>query len=153
LAVADNEARTLTAVRAVAEVCNPAYGQIGPYLEIRRSALEGALAHVPDFDIAENRTTLHGYAWLTVCSQQIGEALGGLDALAGSGAFTEVEQLAAGGYWLRATRHYDDYDLAAASKVFTVVAARLMIGFPRFHAITEGFVVARDAAEFQGVPD
>ncbi|MFG2044856.1 hypothetical protein [Dactylosporangium sp. NPDC048998] len=149
-AVPDNQARTLAAMRAVAELCDPAYGQVGPLLEIHRSALEGALAHVPDFDIAEHRTTLHGYAWLTVCSQEIGDQLGGLDGLAGSGAFVEATKLAAGGYWLLATHDYGDYDLAAATKVFTTVARKLMTGMPRF-AIVDGIVVARDAAELQDI--
>lgn len=57
-------------------------------------------------------------------------ALGGEDGLRDSGAFVEVVRLRNGGFWLRATPTFEDYDMAAAEKVFRVLAPRLLPGQP-----------------------
>jgi hypothetical protein len=67
---------------------------------------------------------------LNIASQQVGDELGGVEALRATGAFAEVTQLAAGGYWLLARPTYGEYDMTAAEKVFQVVAPKLPAGRP-----------------------
>lgn len=63
-------------------------------------------------------------------SREVGDRLGGAAALAGSGAFAEVAELAQGGLWLLATENFADYDLTAAQRVFDAVAPALPPGEP-----------------------
>lgn len=73
---------------------------------------------------------MRGYNWLTILPQELTAAVGGADGLRTSGAFTEVQPLAAGGVWLRATDNFADYDLAAAEPVFRTLAPILPPGKP-----------------------
>lgn len=130
LAHEPSAAAVLRFLRWFAESANPSYGQLAPKLSIRRTALESLLLRVPDRHLLDSRNTLRGYSWLTICSQEIGDRLGGEDGLRATGAFVEVAHLAAGGYWLLACRHYADYDLSAAEKVFRALACALPAGMP-----------------------
>jgi hypothetical protein len=53
-----------------------------------------------DVPAPESRKSLRGYAWLTLCPQEIGDRLGGVGALWAGGAFVAVEALRKGGYRL-----------------------------------------------------
>jgi hypothetical protein len=124
--------QVVDAWRDLADRCTPMFGEIG-----RGSGHGTELeSHLPDVrgltrdHIPYSETVLRGYGWVTVCSETIGERLGGLEALSASGAFQEVYRLANGGYWLQATIHYDLYNMVHAERVFRVVAPCLLSGMP-----------------------
>ena len=73
---------------------------------------------------------MRGYSWITICPQEIGDRLGGEEALRATGAFCEVSSLRAGGYWLLATPTYLEYDMEAATRVFRALAPALPAGMP-----------------------
>jgi len=77
------------------------------------------------------REVLRGYSWVTVCPGELAARLGGVDALAASGAFARVEQLRCGGVWLQATKRFAEYDDAAVRRVFQVLAPVLPGGLPK----------------------
>jgi hypothetical protein len=126
----DYQRAVLAHVRGVAELCDPSFGHIAYGYAIHRTPLESHLAMIPDHELFKSRWRLRGYSWLTVCSQQVGDELGGVEALRATGAFVEVAKLGAGGYWLLATPRFEEYDLAAADRVFRVVASKLPPGRP-----------------------
>jgi hypothetical protein len=68
---------------------------------------------------------LRGSSWVTVCASRLTEKLGGLEALAASGAFVEVTVVAGGSLFLRATETMEEYDLTAAAKAFSVLVPAL----------------------------
>jgi hypothetical protein len=65
---------------------------------------------------------LLGYSWITLCPAGMARRLGGAAALRGSGAFWRVDEQPDGAVLLQATERLGDYDLAAAGKVFDVLA-------------------------------
>jgi hypothetical protein len=77
------------------------------------------------------RRRLRGYGWLTIASREVGDRLGGVEALRGTGAFAEVTQTRTGAYWLRATEDPHAYAMADAERVFRAVASVLPPGLPR----------------------
>ncbi|WP_030439659.1 hypothetical protein [Actinoplanes subtropicus] len=122
----------LSFVRSVADRVNPSFGQCD-YDDVG-TAVERTVGPpwpMPSETVPRSRNTLRGYSWLTVCAQELADRLGGADALRATGAFHEVEQLAAGGVWLLATADYRDYDQAAVERVFEAVAPVLPPGMPR----------------------
>jgi hypothetical protein len=122
----------LSFVRSVADRVNPSFGRCE--YEEPRTAVEltvGPPWRLPEDTIPNSRRTLRGYSWLTICPQELADRLGGVDALRATGAFHEVEQLAAGGVWLLATADYRDYDQAVVERVFEAVAPVLPPGMPR----------------------
>lgn len=126
----ERERRLLAAMRATADVCDPSFGHVDYYEGGYGTPLEGALRIDANFRLPTSRNQLRGYSWLTVCAQQIGDDLGGAEALMASGAFVEVAQLAGGGYWLLATPTREGYDRAAVEAVFGVLAPKLPPGQP-----------------------
>jgi hypothetical protein len=48
----------------------------------------------------ENELSGRGYGWLNV-AREIGDRLGGVDALRNTGAFVDVTQAASGSHWLQ----------------------------------------------------
>jgi hypothetical protein len=153
LRAGNNQHATLEFLRDVAERCDPSFGQVCYQTSIHRSPLEEALALIPDDELVISGRRLRGYGWLTVCSQQIGDELGGLEALRATGAFAEADRLANGGYWLLATPRFEQYDLAAAERIFQVLAPKLPTGKPigldapaRYGPPT--LLANRDAADF-----
>jgi hypothetical protein len=76
------------------------------------------------------RRLLRGYGWLTIASPEVGERLGGVDALRGTGAFAEVARTRSGSYWLQATTDPHAYGMAEAERVFRAVAPVLPPGMP-----------------------
>jgi hypothetical protein len=116
-------------LRAVAEESNPNFGQIAEGGQpLWATPLEASLRIM---GAPSTRSILRGYSWITIACQEIGDRLGGLTALRDSGAFWEVEQLSGGGYWLRASPNFLDFDLAAAERVHGVVGPVLHPGMPK----------------------
>lgn len=76
------------------------------------------------------REFLRGYSWLTIVPKELAAVLGGAEALAACGAFTQVRSLRHGGLWLLATDDYRDYDQTAVERVFGAVAPVLRPGTP-----------------------
>jgi hypothetical protein len=104
-----------------------------------------------------------GYGWLTVLAEELGERLGGLEVLRASGAFVQVDRLASGGFWLLATRTWDEYGWPEAEGLFEVVAPVLppgrpevprekstVMGQPPVSWRSRNMVVERDPAEITG---
>jgi hypothetical protein len=122
--------RVMRFLKGFAQLANPSFGHVGPEFSIRRTALESLLRRVPDDWLPGSRETLRGYSWLTICSQEIGDQLGGEEGLRATKAFVEVSSLKAGGYWLLATPAYLDYDMEVATRVFRAMALVLPAGMP-----------------------
>jgi hypothetical protein len=139
-------------VRAFADDWNPAYGEISYDRGSGRTAFESVFRGRPSRTALTSRQVLRGYAWLTLCPQEIGDRLGGLDALRSSGAFVEADALTSGGYWLLATRDWRDFGQEAAEAMFPVLAPALRPGPPLPDAPDDPpyYVSRRDAAELQG---
>jgi len=55
--------------------------------------------------------------WLLLLSDPVGHQLGGLEGLDSSGLFAEVSRLPRGGYWLQATRRFNELDQETARRV------------------------------------
>lgn len=130
--------RWLRILRELANILNPGFGHVDYWRDKGRTALEyysgGPGVPIdqrsPQFSIAYNRQRLRGYSWLTITSREVAVKLGGAEALAATGAFTEVEPLAGGGLWLLATDDFNDWGMPAAEAVFHAVASALPPGAP-----------------------
>jgi hypothetical protein len=131
---AANQARWLSALRRYADRLNPGFGQIGYSYTNGATGLEDCLRGVPgsyshpDHTVGECRSVLRGYSWLTVVPEELLPAAGGVDALAGSGAFAVAEPLTAGGAWLLATSDYRDYGQTQAAAVWRALRPILRRG-------------------------
>jgi hypothetical protein len=101
--------------------------------------------------VSGTEAELLGYDWVTIVPESLGEKLGGTRYFEASGAFTEVTHLNRGGYFLLATPHFADYDMAAAEKVFEAVAPLLREGTPHEPdpLRAPSFIVMRDAADYR----
>jgi hypothetical protein len=87
--------------------------------------------NVPRYSLLyQLRERLRGYGWLTIASPEVGDRLGGVDALRATGAFAEVARTRSGSYWLRATTDPHSYGMADAERVFRAVAPVLPPGMP-----------------------
>jgi uncharacterized protein YndB with AHSA1/START domain len=121
-------------VREVAAAADVTFGYVGDGGGTNHgTALEDGLRSIRRLDGERDagRRYLRSYSWITVCSQPVGERLGGAEAVTASGAFARVEQLPKGGLWLQATSRFGDYDLAAMRRVFVAVAPVLPDGVPQ----------------------
>ncbi len=118
-------------LRSIVEDANPSYAHVaqGGY-GLWQTPLEASLRIYANKTVPHARQTLRGYSWITVLSQEIGDRLGGLPRLARSSAFCDVSQLAGGGYWLRATPTFDEFDNFAAEAVYQEVKDVLLPGTP-----------------------
>jgi hypothetical protein len=148
----DFQKSALAFVRSFADDWNPAYGEISYDRGSGRTAWENVFRGLPEVTALTSREVLRGYAWLTICPQEIGDRLGGLSALRASGAFAQVETLGNGGYWLLATEDWRDFGQPAAERIFPVVAPALRPGEPLPDASDDPpfYVSRRNAAELQG---
>jgi hypothetical protein len=79
----------------------------------------------------EREQELQGYSWVTLVPAGAVARLGGAVVLTGSGAFWRVEELPTGGVLVQATERLGEYDLAAAHRVWEVLAPVLPAGVPR----------------------
>lgn len=113
----------MMAIRAV-DYAEVSYGYGGNELTM----LEQDLGLSPSVTMAAAPTMLRGFSWITVVPPGIAAGLGGVAALAGSGAFHRVEQLPNGSVWLQASEHFDEYDDERAAAVFAVLGPFLPPG-------------------------
>lgn len=146
----DGQAEALRFMRAVAEGCGPSHGEISFTETVGRTALEEALALLPSETVPRSGEVLRSYGWLTIAAEELGQRLGGLEALRDSGAFYEVEHLANGGYWLRATERWEEYGRPEAERLFEVLAPVLPPGRPQRPRGSHNFVAERDPRELVG---
>lgn len=107
------------------------FGVIDRAVGTVKTVLEECLPDIGYSLMPQLRKLLRGYGWLTITSPEVGERLGGVDALRGTGAFAEVTQTRTGCYWLRATDDPHTYAMADADRVFRAVAPALPPGLPR----------------------
>jgi hypothetical protein len=130
--------RWLQALRATAGQLNPGFGHIDYRRDKGRTALERYSAapgipieqRDPQRSIAYSRKRARGYSWLTILSEEVAAKLGGQAKLSATGAFAEVERLAAGGLWLLATPDFTEWGTDAAGAVFQALAPVLPPGKP-----------------------
>jgi hypothetical protein len=143
---------TLDFVHGFADEWNVAYGEISYDRGSGRTAYEDVFGGNPNRTAPESRKFLRGYAWLTLCAQEIGDRLGGVEALRASDAFAAVEPLRNGGYWLLASQDWREFGQPAAEKMFPVLAPVLRPGesVPDAPDDPPYYVSRRDAAELQG---
>lgn len=73
---------------------------------------------------------LQGYSWVTLVPAGAVARLGGAAALRESGAFWRADELSTGGVLVQVTERMGDYDLAAARRVWEVLAPVLPAGVP-----------------------
>ncbi|MET7423151.1 hypothetical protein [Dactylosporangium sp. NPDC005555] len=118
---ADWAGTLLPVLRAAAQSANPTYGEISYAARLRQSAREVALNQDGNVGLLSSERFARGYSWLTVIAQDLGERLGGVEALRDSGAFTEVQALPGGGFWLLATDRIADYGPDQADRVFSAL--------------------------------
>ncbi len=85
-ASAEAESVAVRFVRAVANIADPVYGEVGYLYGFPYTALESAMRLGFDRAGKNSRDRLPGYSWITVLPEQIGAALGGVDGLTDSGA-------------------------------------------------------------------
>jgi hypothetical protein len=142
----------LTFVRSFADDWNLTYGEISYDRGSGGTAFESVFRGQPDQTSLTSRETLRGYAWLTICPQEIGDRLGGVPALRASSAFAQVQALDNGGYWLLATEDWRDFGQPAAERMFPVLAPVLRPGEPLPDAPDDPpyYVSRRNSAEQQG---
>lgn len=116
-----------------------------------RTFLDAGLRRDTDESIRKARERLRGYAWATVVPHELADRLGGAEALAPTGAFSQVEPLPHGGLWLRATDDINDWDTEAVRRVFTALVPVLPPGRPELsepHAY-DWQLVEEDPADHQ----
>jgi hypothetical protein len=147
------QGKLLRSVRSLAEELTVGFAEVGyqpwiPDREFPQTMLERLLYRTPRDTIPAARSTLRGYSWLTICAQDIGDRLGGVEALQATGAFHEVSQLAYGGYWLQATERFQQYDIDSARRVFKALAVALPPGRPgRSWSEEPNLLVPEDASD------
>jgi hypothetical protein len=147
VAAPEGQAAMLNFLRGVADVCSPCYGEVSWLEAAGRTVLETGLSLDPEQTVPVARSVLRGYSWITIAPEEIGRRLGGLHRLRDSDAFIEVESLSAGGFWLRATRRLQDFDEAAARRVFDVLRPALPAGRPTVrYVVPPNVLVEEDAA-------
>ena len=92
-----------------ADALNPIFGHSVSSSEDYRTSREKELRWFPFETVPNGRRSLRGYSWITICSREIIEQLGGIQELVGSGAFHCVRETVSGGAVLQASETYADY--------------------------------------------
>ncbi|MFV0138255.1 hypothetical protein ACLGIH_34845 [Streptomyces sp. HMX87] len=136
-------------VSAAVTGANPAFGRIeyGEFSD--RANLDIALRRKPEEFLRAARAVLRGYAWVTICPEELVEHLGGCKELAATGAFFRVVPLQGGGALLQATETMTGYSEEAMERVLRALAPALPPGMPRAHPAFPGVrFVQKDAAQF-----
>lgn len=95
-----------------------------------RAGLEPLLHRAQVLVEQEQGQELQGYSWVTLVPAGAAGRLGGAAALAGSGAFWRVDEQPGGAVLVQATERVGEYDLAAARRVWEVLAPVLPAGVP-----------------------
>lgn len=132
--------RVLATVREVAEIAAPLAASVAVTATFLTTPLERAIDRYGS-GLAEAGTFLRNYGWLTVLNDEMTERVGGSGRLRASGAFVEVEPLAAGGWWLLATETWDEYGPEQANHLFELLAPVLPPGkakLSEFRPVTIG---------------
>ncbi|MFF7209204.1 hypothetical protein ACFZAU_01545 [Streptomyces sp. NPDC008238] len=128
---------------------NPVFARIEYGIFDDETNLDIALLRDIDKSIPEGRTYLRGYAWVTVCPQELLQRLGGSGELQQCGAFTRVIPLRSGGALLQASETLADYTDDAMRRVFEALARILPPGDPSSDpAFPEARFVPEDASRF-----
>ncbi|MEV0718477.1 type VI immunity family protein [Asanoa sp. NPDC050611] len=131
----------------VLDTADPAYAQISDRVGSQFNTALDMFLRRSRVSVAESRTSLRGYAWVTVVPKELVERLGGAAALARSKAVVLARPLAAGGVLLQATPTPAEFDSAAMRRLFRLLAPVLPAGRPRPLPGWEGLpVVLEDAA-------
>ncbi|MET8282935.1 hypothetical protein [Micromonospora sp. NPDC005174] len=124
------ERELLATVRDVANLAAPVAVAVAVRGSLTDTPLEEALSRSSADYRKQPGRVLRNYGWLTVLSDEMAERVGGADRLRVSGAFVEVEPLAAGGWWLLATKTWDEYGPEQANRLFELLAPALPAGRP-----------------------
>ena len=127
----DGERVILATVREVAEMAAPLAVAVAVQGSQRETPLEVAIGRSNTTYVRRPGETLRNYGWLTVLGDEMAERVGGADRLRASGAFVEVDPLAAGGWWLLATKTWDEYGPEQANRLFELLAPVLPAGRPQ----------------------
>jgi hypothetical protein len=142
--VADDQ--ILATVREVAEIGAPLAVAVAVKGQQRLMPLEEAIGPTNTTYVRKPAETLRNYGWLTVLGDDMAERVGGADRLRASGAFVEVEPLSAGGWWLLATKTWDEYGQEQADRLFELLAPVLPPGKPQ---MTQRRVPLTEAGPFE----
>ncbi|WP_153456009.1 hypothetical protein [Streptomyces smaragdinus] len=81
--------------------------------------------------IRNGREILRGYSWVTVLSADLGERLGGVDALVRSEAFYKVSKLRGGAIFLQASESMAGYSDRTMERIFDVLRPVIPGGVPK----------------------
>jgi hypothetical protein len=127
----DGEREILATVREVAEIAAPVAVAVAVRGSQRSMPLEDALSSSNTTYVRNPGEVLRNYGWLTVLSDEMAERVGGAERLRTSGAFVEVDRLAAGGWWLLATKTWQEYGPEQADRLFELLAPVLPAGKPQ----------------------
>ncbi|MEH0419489.1 hypothetical protein [Streptomyces sp. B21-083] len=129
---------------------NPAFGRVcvgEPMKE--KTNLDAVLRRKIWRSVSEARHFLRGYAWVTVCPEELTEELGGANSLEQAGVFHRVVPLASGGTVLQTTETISGYSDKAMRRTFQTLAPVLPAGLPRFDpANPEVRYIPEDAGQF-----
>jgi hypothetical protein len=112
---------------------NPSFGHVAYQYTLGKTAMETVLGPpwlMPKTTLAQSRTHLRGYGWVTVCPKELASSMD-VASLRGSGAFHEVEELPGGALWIRATRDFADYGDARVRGVWAALSPVLRAGVPK----------------------
>lgn len=114
------------------------------------TALERVLNLWLEQTVPASGETLRSYSWVTLCSADIAERLGGPRVLRASGAFHEVRELPGGRLLLQATPRLEQYTGPAPAKVLRALAPALPRGRTDSEYLLPGarLVPDVDAADF-----
>ncbi|MFD9908502.1 hypothetical protein [Streptomyces sp. NPDC059063] len=131
-------AELVECVTEAASTVNPTFGRIEQGQSLDRANLDIALRRKRRTYLAEARESLRGYAWVTVCPEELLDRLGGWERLASVGAFHRVIPLAAGGAVLQASETLAGYSDAVMEGVFRTLSPVLPSGVPSAHVAFPG---------------
>lgn len=109
---------------------NPLFARIEHDIFDDETNLDIALLRDSCESIQLGRTHLRGYAWVTVCPEELVRRLGGSGELQQRGAFARVIPLRSGGALLQASETLAGYTDDAMRKVFEALAPVLPPGEP-----------------------
>jgi hypothetical protein len=89
--------------------------------------------------------------WLLLLSDEVGERLGGVEALKPPGLFNQVSRLPRGGYWLQATPRFNDLDKETSTRVAEVglQAELIQRGLPTPYGLADGRQHPRRSGSWQ----
>ena len=121
LAAGNAELRVAAWLQSFAERYAPPYGGIDAQFDIYRTKREDDLGLIPDDTVLTSQEKLRGCGWMTICTGQIVDSIGGADELGKSGFFYVVRQLGHGGYLLQVTERLADYDAARANRAAQIL--------------------------------